>query len=601
MEAQDLLARINREGLQHRTAQIETRSIDEKARRVTLALSSEKPYQRWFGFEILGHSTGEVGMDWLSSGSAPFLDSHSTRQQIGVIEKAWIDSQDRKIRAVVRFSRNPAADEIFQDVLDGIKKSVSVGYSVESMTLVSENAKEGKTYRVDRWTPLEASVVAIPADMTVGVGKNHDSNSNHFEENSMLSENEKKHEREKELARIREITALGAHPQGNFQKAAEKAVKDGQTVGQFRAFVLDELKKRAGGQDSAVNPDPRIGLSSRANEEETTPLRDAIFAGCPEFQTTREAGRARELHQALSRSTGRTAKGLLIDLGTPLRNERSWSRGLGTDGISAGGALVGTTMMPIIDSLTSAAFCIKAGAQVVQGLVGDVAYPRVDADLSATWIGEHDEATESNPQFGQLRMTPKTLSARCIISRRLLLQTAGTAEQVVKDIISRQFGIALDAAVLNGAGTPNVPRGILQTPGIGSVTLNAANAPDWGDIIDLETAVAVDNALDGSLAYMTNATISGAMKKTDKGTDTGKFLLEAGKANNYPVLVSNNVPAKHLVFGNWADVLIGMWSGMDVLVDPYTRSAQAEIVVQAFIDVDVILRHPESFADGYAA
>jgi HK97 family phage major capsid protein len=137
------------------------------------------------------------------------------------------------------------------------------------------------------------------------------------------------------------------------------------------------------------------------------------------------------------------------------------------------------------------------------------------------------------------------------------------------------------------------------------VTLNAANSPTWANIVAMETEVSTDNALGGSLAYLTTPVIAGAMKVTDKGTDTGQFVLGGdnsdGKLNGYRCAVSNNVPEKHILFGNWADVIVGFWSGMDILVDPYTNSAKGEIIVQVFLDVDVALRHAESMCKGYKA
>lgn len=156
--------------VERREFRFETKAVDTEARTAELAWSSEEPYGRWFGMEILDHAPGSVRMDRMTDG-APLLLQHDPDRQIGVIQSARID-KDKVGRAVVRFSRSPLGDEIMQDVADGIRTKVSVGYMVHEMRL-EETADDGDTYRVTDWEPIEASIVSIPADNSVGVGRDH--------------------------------------------------------------------------------------------------------------------------------------------------------------------------------------------------------------------------------------------------------------------------------------------------------------------------------------------------------------------------------------------------------------------------------------------
>ena len=145
------------------------REANEADRTAEIAFSSEEPYERWFGVEILDHSSKSVDMDRITN-AAPLLLDHDRQDQIGVVTSARIDD-DKVGRAVVKFSRSAKGEEIFRDVLDGIRTKVSVGYQVKDMKLVSET--EGvDTYRVTDWMPFEVSLVSIPADDSVGVGRN---------------------------------------------------------------------------------------------------------------------------------------------------------------------------------------------------------------------------------------------------------------------------------------------------------------------------------------------------------------------------------------------------------------------------------------------
>jgi HK97 family phage prohead protease len=153
--------------LERRGFDMDIRGVDEKKRTVSIAVSSELPVERSFGKEILVHEQGAIDLAFLASGRAPLLLDHDMERQIGVIESVEL-SADRVLRAKVRFGRSALAQEVFQDVVDGIRGNVSVGYRVNKMERSASNKDE---YLVRSWSPLEVSVVSIPADPSVGVGR----------------------------------------------------------------------------------------------------------------------------------------------------------------------------------------------------------------------------------------------------------------------------------------------------------------------------------------------------------------------------------------------------------------------------------------------
>jgi len=115
--AEEEMERMLTEGVQKRAIEISEKSIDEKTRRVRIAVSSEEPVRRSFGDEILDHSEESIDLSFLNSGRAPLLDGHDPNRQIGVVESVSLDT-DRRLRAVVRFSRNGLGKEVFEDVVD---------------------------------------------------------------------------------------------------------------------------------------------------------------------------------------------------------------------------------------------------------------------------------------------------------------------------------------------------------------------------------------------------------------------------------------------------------------------------------------------------
>jgi HK97 family phage major capsid protein len=168
----------------------------------------------------------------------------------------------------------------------------------------------------------------------------------------------------------------------------------------------------------------------------------------------------------------------------------------------------------------------------------------------------------------------------------------------VRNDLAMRLALAIDHKAINGDGSSNTPTGILSTTGIGSVTFGASGAPTFGEMVDVETQVSQDNALMGSLAYMTTAAMAGGLKQKAKDTGSGQFVLANGQANGYPVAVTNQCAANTAIFGNWADLIIAMWGGLDINVDTSTGSTSGTVRVVAMQDVDVAVRHAQSFAKG---
>jgi HK97 family phage prohead protease len=150
----------------HRAMELDPQAVNAEERRVRMAVSSEEPVERSFGTEVLEHSAEAIDLSFLNSGRAPLLLDHDPEQQIGVIESVDLDGSARRLRATVRFGKGPLAREVFDDVVDGIRANVSIGYAINKL-----ERKDKDTFVAKSWRPVEASIVSIPADVTVGVGR----------------------------------------------------------------------------------------------------------------------------------------------------------------------------------------------------------------------------------------------------------------------------------------------------------------------------------------------------------------------------------------------------------------------------------------------
>lgn len=287
----------------------------------------------------------------------------------------------------------------------------------------------------------------------------------------------------------------------------------------------------------------------------------------------------------------------------------SEKRGLVAGTAATAGNLITEDQGALIEILRPRLQVAGLGARMMGNLQGDVPMPRHNGASSATWLSEIEASGETNPTTDKVTLTPKRLGAWAKYSLQLLLQSSTGVEALVRDDLMMAVRIALDKAAIAGLGTSNQPRGILETSGIGSVVGDTNGAtPDWADIVGLETQVSAENADLGALAYLTTPGIRGLLKTTEKATNTAQFIWQEGsELNGYNAAVSTQVPSNltkgtaenichAIIFGNFNDLMIGQWGGMDVVVDPYSLKKTAEIEIAINTFWDIALRHPQSFA-----
>jgi HK97 family phage major capsid protein/HK97 family phage prohead protease len=607
------------------------RALDDEQRTVELAFSSEAPVRRYFGDEVLDHGADSVRMERLNNAAA-VLVNHDHDDQVGVVESARIDS-DGMGRAVVRFGNSARASEIYQDVKDGIRQLISFGYSIHQMRLESSSDDDADVYRATDWEPHEISIVSVPADPSVGVGRSDDPNTNdggaaaatHIEkvdktmpeptkkepaiEPGIDHEAERKIVRDAELERIAGLRSLGASTEEAAK--AEEYIRDEKTVADFITYLEsdDVRQKRVKKRDIGLTPqetqDFRMSRLLLAMAEPNN--REFVNAAGLELEASAEAAKRQ-------RAEGVPVKGAVVpgeimrsDMGSMMRAAvraglitqkmvRALTAGTATDGAE----LVATDLRAIdfIDVLRNRLVVMNAGAVMLDGLVGDVAIPRKTSSITAGWIStEGGNASLTDPQFDQVTMTPKTLAGATEFSRQLLLQSSLAVEAMVRLDQVRTLAVEVDRAALYGSGASGEPTGVTNTSGINAPANFAAADPTFAEVVDMETQVAVDNADLGSLSYITDAAMRGAFKTTEKAANTAQFIWEpGGTVNGYPCWVTNQVTDGDLFFANWNDLLLGAWGGLDVLVDPYTNSLSGTIRVVSHQSLDVAVRHPVSFA-----
>lgn len=598
--------------------------IDQENLSLEFSFSSEVPYKRWYGFEIISHEKGAMNLERLNT-KAPLLFNHDWDQQLGVIEKAWI-GDDKRGYVKVKLSRSDFAKDKIKDIEDGILSSASFGYVIEEMKLTKQSDIQGEDeYTVTKCNPYEVSLVTVPADFSVGVGRSAQDGEETISIDDMKAENENQNlvseassENEEELKaqtlaaeaaqkerikmenldavkaereRAAAIRALGT--KFKMTELADQLVANGTEISEARGAFLEKMGVE---QKPVTGNEAVIGMSEK-DKGQYSFARVLNALANPNDKKAWEAAKFEiELSQAAAEKSGRPSKGIIVPVDM-LRYKRDLTVGTAT----AGGHTVATQLLAesFIDLLRKKSVAQRAGAQVLNGLVGNIAIPRQTGAATAYWVGEGNAPTESAQAFDQVLMSPKTVGAFTDYSRKLLLQSSIDIENMIRNDLAQVLALEIDRVAFYGTGSSNQPTGLKATTGVNTVDLTSYAAPTFAEIVGMESAIAADNADVASMKYILNAIGRGNCKSTPKVSGHPSFLMEDGMMNGYSVEVSNQVAAGDIWFGNFADLIIGFWSGLDLIVDPYTNSTSGTVRVVAHQDCDIAARHGESFCLAY--
>lgn len=659
-----LIQKLNDKGMSRSMPVDEIReiSIDEQARTVEFAFSSEAPVDRWFGMEILDHKESSVRLERLRA-AGPLLSEHWGRQ-IGVVESVWFKEQRLWVR--VRFSKNQLGSEELLDVVDGIRRNVSFRYLVWDMALESET-DEVRTYRVTDWEPTHVALVAEPADITVGIGRslNESTAEGSAEEKTMSKPidnaadnavNEsaiRKAAEEKALvtvkanfeARVKSIMEL----RGKFEDPAlkeiasgivDRALTEGWDLSTTQAELLRAIAERKPESKPAarvtesfdIQPDndARIGMSARDIERYSI-LRAmtamvALAEGKGEsHEDVKAAGFEFEVSRAAAEHGGINPKGIVIpydlmahrrrrDLGNQMV-QRAYERAMATTSTAAGGALVPTVLdqANFIDLLV-AVTRVLGMATVIPGLNGELDMPRKATNPTFYHVDySSDETTnitaESSPTTGLVSFRSKTVGCYSDITRKMMKNAGNFAlDAMVEDALFTSIALGMEFGSINGSGSSGEPTGIISQANVGSVAGVAAAEYLHGLMVDLKTAVRNENADMSRNAFVTNPDVQGLLEQTEKGATNGQYIWVDGEQGGRvtgrkafaTTLVPNDLGGNNdesaIIYGNWADLAVPMWGGIDLTIDRTTLGRAGGTRFITLQDYDVQCLRPTSFA-----
>jgi HK97 family phage major capsid protein/HK97 family phage prohead protease len=594
----------------------EIRAADAKERTIELSFSSEHPVERWFGVEILDHGKKSARLDRLNDG-APVLFNHDMDDLRGVVEKAWI-GEDRRGYAVVRLADTEEGNKALALVNDRILRNVSFMYRVIEweMTETSKDQNEDREYRVTDWEALEISLVTIPADPTVGIGRAARSFTLDEIDVRLAAPAAGAPKMAKDTPVPETRVEIIDDPQ---QKGADLAAQDAERVKAIRnlakTFKFDATEFIAKGT-SVLDVTAQVSAMQDKREEEGRST-SATFLDMEKPDKERysimralravvnndwnKAGLELKASKAVSdklHKLPRSERSFFIPLDIMLRDmPRTQKRDMTVAGVSGSNYLVGTDNMPgsFIDLLRNTSVALRMGVQRLSGLVGNVTIPKMTAGNTAYWLAdETTQITESQPTLGQLALAPKNVAALTELSHQLMQQSTPDAETLVLTSIARDIGLAVDVGVLRGAGSGGEPTGIATTGSIGAFTGTSLASPG---VLNAQADVATANALYPGCGYVTTPTVASLLmdrpnvSSATDGTPLWQGGMGEGVIRGYPALSSAQMSTATMLFGWWPSVILAEWGVLELMVNPYSDFTRGLSAVRGWYTCDVGVRY----------
>lgn len=411
----------------------------------------------------------------------------------------------------------------------------------------------------------------------------------------------RKEERERQIA----IRSIADKFKNNYKKGEagiNDAIEKGLSADEFRKEVFDNFDDTK----PVATPVTHIGMTERdMNKFSITRALNAQFETLKgEGKGWKGAGFEKEVldevkERVASSEIEYAARGIILPeeiinsriaphLGLSKRVQTSLTPG-------AGGYLVGTDHMgsEYIELMRNKQALGQLGVRMLTGLTGNIEVPKQTGAATLEWTVQAGDISASSMTFDQVTLSPKEGKAALTYGRKLLRQSVPSIDALVIDDILKVTAIGKDYAGLHGLGSSYQPKGIFVETGTNPIT--GADL-DWGKIVDFETAIAVANADVNSMKWLTNATVRGICKKRQQVEGQSAFLWEKdGTMNGYPAVVSNQVAAGHLAFGDWSQEYQAEWGVIDLLVNPYLDRS-GNITVSVFVLVDFAVRVASAFS-----
>ena len=632
---------------QFRTLTVVREAVEGDDNRFAFALTSETPVQQWFGKEVLGHDNKSVRQTRLKEG-IPLLFNHDPDQHLGVVDSYSL--KDKKLRVEGKWSASAFAQEKKRDYNDGILKDASGGYLIHKIVRdqVGENPSDEDTLNVTDWEPMEASLVTIPADPTVGVGRSAEG-SQSFPvtvevvrrgavatpevqpavpapaaipaiEVTRMETTQQPDVNAIEFARRDRIMALASDKDFSKHVSIEEARAAIENKTSAEAFAESISRKIVAANDASkvgtVGTNVLADLGKDAKRYSfVTAHREAINMVKPGSFRNGDATMEREVSAEIAKRLKQETLGMYIP-NSVTRTQTASATGAGLAALTSFVSTV--TESEVIEMYRNRARVLALGASRLGGLSGIVRLPRQLTASSGQWLGETTAVTASNVTTDFVAITPKRWSIQNAYTVELLAESSPDVEGMLARDRAKVQALAIDFASINGPTGGASPVGVLNTSGLATInssgtTLTTGKALAYADWLAFESTLAAANADGATSGFLVTPETRGQAKGTPMfpagyaapiwasnqrnpdGLEVGPLGYMAGVTNQMPKNLGAGTNLHAALFGDFSQLIVADYGASELIVDPYTQAGAGVYVVTERVLMDIEIRHISAF------
>jgi hypothetical protein len=602
-----------------RSAEFEADTYNPDDNTIEISFSSETPYLRATGWEILSHSPNDADFSRIEANAVPFILEHNTSDpeaHIGTVLRGWIEGT--KGKALIKFSSDEEKQGIINDIKSGVRPNISVGYTRWDETLVGQI--EGiKAFRY-KFMPYEISSVSVPADTTVGLNRTIEPITNPTKESKKMEIQESKQINEAEVrsAAIKEATQRAVSindlcGKWNMSARAAEFIASDKSFDEIRSEVLTEVEKRSADIEINKTPVDAVRQSAPAvhtREKDVFNVAKALRAAIDEDWTN--AGFEKEMSQEGVRGTGQSwnKRTFTVDL-----NQRADS--ISTVGTAGSvGNLVAENYRPqdLIDVLWSKTALSQLPVHRETGLKDNQLFPVVTSKATAWMVGETGAIGDSESVTTTTKnASPKQMVTKSALSLMAQFQTTPSTEAIIYKQIFEAIGLKLDQMLLAPSQTVGELTSLLAAITGGQVVAGGTNgaAPSRTNLLKLQKILSDNNISDAGLRWLTNRGTMLTLGNTlnDSANTNSGYIIPLGVTADSllgkPVAVSNNVPAtltkgtgtglSPIIAGDFSEFFVGQWNNLVVKVDETTGADNSLVFIRSYSWWDFMIKRLEAF------
>lgn len=586
-------------------------NVDRENLEISFSCASNYPYARHdkeqhrYFIEKLVISGDAVDLTRLNGG-ASVLKNHDTDIVLGKVVRAWIEDGALCVR--IRFRSDGMSRTLFDDLAAGTIPNVSIGYSVEHYNEYTD-ANGNLVRDVDRWTAYEVSVaVGIPADPTVGFYRsfepenqieNQHNITNEKEGSDMdirADETETKPAEEETKPEAEETTTETAPAEEN--KPEEEKACGGDDKTEMRA-MLDALKAEV--QSMKDNTRSLVVPNINTSGVRSYNMTNVLTALCGRKA---DIGFERELSDELYRSCGQVPaadNAIMIPFnGDSMRGVLA-TREM-NDTVSSGAGLVAQQNMPnlFVDFVRNR-IGVK-NATFLTGLTGaPVTIPAQTSDTTVAWVTGGTTTTDANaavsettPVIGDVTLTPHKLGGYTTVGKDMILMANPDATAIVMRSLLANVAHVLGTTMLKGNASAPAITGVKTATGVQTYVISTMSSVTWADMLNIIGKVE-GLEWDGEQEFVMSASDNALLKSIPKGSYGSGFIAEDGYIDGRRVHVDGSLSAGDIFFGDFSNVVVGQWGGIELMVDPYTLATAGSVRVIVSLVCDIGILRPNTF------